>query len=132
MSEPVVIGTKTVQGVVVRDDPAREPCYEIVHLHHEVPDQGGTSPESLRERMHREANNELQSLEVAAICVADFPDAPWELRLELARQCWDESRHTAMCDRRLKAIGGRRGQYPIANLDWSIVAMIDSLAGRMA
>jgi uncharacterized ferritin-like protein (DUF455 family) len=132
MTEPVAIGTKVVQGVVVRDDPAREPCYEIVHLHHEVPDMGGTSVESRRERLHRETNNELQSLEVAAICVADFPDAPWELRLELARQCWDEARHTAMCDQRLKAIGGRRGQFPIANLDWSVVAMIDSLAGRMA
>src|SRR3954471_15835550 len=104
MTEAVAVGTKVVNGIVVRDDPARDACYQIVHLHHEVPDMGGTSVESRRERLHRETNNELQSLEVAAICVADFPDAPWELRLELARQCWDEVRHTAMCDRRLKAI----------------------------
>ena len=44
MTEGVAIGTKTVQGVVVRDDPAREPYFQIVHLHHEVPDHGRHEP----------------------------------------------------------------------------------------
>jgi uncharacterized ferritin-like protein (DUF455 family) len=130
---PSVTGdTKVVRGIELRRDPAREPCFEIVHLHEDVPDSGGVTPEAHRQRLHREYNQEVQTIEVAALCLADFPDAPWELRLELARQCWDEARHAALFHRRLTACGGRKGQYPIANLDWSVVAMIDSLAGRLA
>ena len=124
--------TKQVRGLDVRDDPAREPCFEIVHLHEDVPDIGGMGIEHRRQRLHREYNQEIQAIEVAAICVADFPDAPWELRLELARQCWDEARHAALLLRRLQANGGHKGQYPIANLNWSLVGMIDSLVGILA
>jgi uncharacterized ferritin-like protein (DUF455 family) len=124
--------TKVVRGITLRRDPAREPCFEIVHLHEDVPDSGGVTPEAHRQRLHREYNQEVQTIEVAASCLADFPDAPWELRLELARQCWDEARHAALFYQRLTACGGRKGQYPIANLDWSVVGMIDTLAGRLA
>jgi uncharacterized ferritin-like protein (DUF455 family) len=124
--------TKVVNGIVLRRDPAREPCFEIVHLHDDVPDMGGLSPEHRRQRVHREYNQEVQNLEVAALCLVDFPEAPWELRLELARQCWDEARHAALFYRRLKEMGGWKGMFAIANLDWSVVATLDSLAGRLA
>jgi uncharacterized ferritin-like protein (DUF455 family) len=124
--------TKVVRGLEVRQDPAREPCFEIVHLHHDVPDSGAVTEEGRRQRLHREVNQEIQTLEIAALCLTDYPEAPWELRLELARQCWDEARHTALVYRRLLAYGGWKGMYPIANLDWSVVGMIDSLAGRLA
>lgn len=121
-----------VRGVALRRDPARERCFEILHLHSELPKADGLDPESRRKKMHREYNQEVQTLEIAALCIADFPDAPWELRLELARQCWDEARHAALYYRRLQEMGGRKGQYAIANLDWSVVAMLDSLAARLA
>lgn len=124
--------TKVVRGIAVRRDPAREPCFTIVDLHQDVPDSGGLTEEARRQRLHREYNQEIQTIEIAALTLADFPDAPWELRLELARQCWDEVRHTALLYRRLLAYGGWKGMYPIANLDWSLVMMIDSLAGRLA
>jgi uncharacterized ferritin-like protein (DUF455 family) len=121
-----------VRGVALRRDPAREPCFEIVHLHSDVPNSDGLDPESRRKKMHREYNQEVQTLEIAALCLADFPEAPWGLRLELARQCWDEARHAALYHRRLREMGGHKGQYAIANLDWSVVAMLDSLAARLA
>lgn len=124
--------TMVVRGVTLRRDPAREPCYKIVHLHSEVPTTGGLGPESRRRRMHREINQEVQTLEIAALCLVDYPDAPWELRMELARQCWDEARHAALYYRRLKEMGGKKGDYAIANLDWSVVTMFDSLAARLA
>ena len=52
--------------------------------------------------------------------------------MELARQCWDEARHAALSYRHLKELGGWKGMYPIANLDWSVVAMLDSLPARLA
>lgn len=124
--------TKVVRGIEVRGDPAREPCFRIVHLHEDVPDLGGMGPVHRCQRLHREYNQEVQSLEIAAACLSDFPDAPWELRFELARQCWDEARHAALLYQRLTANGGSKGQYPIANLGWSVVTMLDSLAARLA
>src|SRR4051794_25655610 len=90
--------TKVVCGVTLRRDPAREPCYRILDLHRELEalhldlDAGS----SHRERVYRDFNAEIQTLEIAAQCLVDFPEAPWELRLELARQCWDEVRHAGL------------------------------------
>ncbi len=83
-------------------------------------------------RMHSEQNQEIQTLEIAALCLTEYPDADWELRMELARQCWDEARHACLYLRRLVELGGHKGQYAIANLDWSVVTMLDSLAARLA
>jgi uncharacterized ferritin-like protein (DUF455 family) len=124
--------TKIVHGIELRKDPAREACFKVVHLHHDVPDAPSTTPEGRLMRAHREYNQEVQSLEVAALCLVDFPDAPWQLRMELARQCWDEARHAAISHRYLTELGGWKGMYPIANLDWSVVAMLDSLPARLA
>jgi len=128
----VAVGTKVVRGIEVRNDPAREPCFTIVHLHHDVPDTGNETVEARRMRAHREYNQEVQTLEIAALCLVDFPDAPWGLRMELARQCWDEARHAELSYQHLKELGGWKGMYPIANLDWSVVAMLDSLPARLA
>jgi uncharacterized ferritin-like protein (DUF455 family) len=131
MFSRTTFGTKRVRGIDVLNDPAREPCFEIVHLHEDVPDDGGMGAEHRRQRLHREYNQEVQSMEVAAMCLTDFPDAPWNLRMELARQCWDEARHAILVYNRLVANGGYKGQFPIANLNWSVVNMIDTLVGRM-
>jgi uncharacterized ferritin-like protein (DUF455 family) len=77
-------------------------------------------------------SNEITSLDIAAQCLADYPDAPWELRLELARQCWDESRHVQVLHRRLLEMGGRKGEFPIAAFEWCVTCAIDDLAGRLA
>lgn len=131
-SREVFKATKVICGVQLRSDPAREPCFEIVHLHSDVPNSEGLGLEARRKRMHREFNQEVQTLEIAALCLADYPDMPWELRLELARQCWDEARHAALYQRRFEQLGVRKGDFAIANLDWSVVAMLDSLVARLA
>jgi uncharacterized ferritin-like protein (DUF455 family) len=129
---PAARDTKIVRGVELRSDPARESCFDIVHLHHDVPDAPSTTPEGRLMRAHREYNQEVQTLEIAALCLVDYPEAPWELRMELARQCWDEARHAALSFRYVREMGGWKGMYPIANLDWSVVAMLDSLPARLA
>lgn len=124
--------TKTVRGVLLRRDPAREPCFKLVHLHADMENYGGMSDTSRRQRLHQHMHNEMQSLEIAAQCIVDFPDAPWELRMELARQCWDETRHTQMLYRRLRALGGDKGEFPVMNYEWGITCMMDSLVARLA
>lgn len=119
-------------GMTFRRDPAREACFTVVHLPTDMHEYADMSLVSRRERLHRHMNNEIGSLEIAALCLVDFPEAPWELRMQLARQCWDEMRHVELLHRRLQELGGYQGEFPIANLEWTITCMLDSLPARLA
>jgi len=123
--------TKVVRGVRLRKDPAREPCFKVVDTDAEMVAWPDLSMQSRRERLHRHMNNELNSLDIAAQCLADFPEADWDLRMQLARQCWDESRHVMGLYRRLTEIGGHKGEFPVSNFEWSVSCYLDSLIGRL-
>jgi hypothetical protein len=125
-------GFVVLRGVRLRRDPAREACFTVVHSDAEMQDWPDMSPLARRERLHRHMNNEVGGLEIAAQMLVDFPEAPWELRLQLARQCWDETRHVQLLRRRLEALGGRKGEFPISNFEWTVTSSLDSIAGRLA
>jgi len=133
--------TIVVRGVTVRKGPAREPCFKVVlentelsfKADEETYDEGKDMSDVMRRnRIHTHMHNEMQSIEIAAQCLADFPDESWELRLELARQCWDESRHAELLLRRLNELGGHKGEFPVMHFEWNITCMLDSLAARLA
>jgi uncharacterized ferritin-like protein (DUF455 family) len=127
------IGTITVRGgVVLRASPAREPCFHVVEDQAQMAKFPEGSLEHRREMLHGDVNEEVQSLEIAAQSLVDFPDAPWDIRLHLARQCWDEVRHARAFLHRLVELGGHKGEFPVINQEWGVVCMFDSLAGRLA
>lgn len=113
-------------------DPAREPCFEVVHTDAEMHEWPGFDDVARRERLHRHMNNECVAMEIAAQAVADFPDTPWDLRMSIARQAADESRHVMVLYRRLRELGGRKGEFPVSNFEWSVTGMIGNLPGRLA
>ncbi len=121
-----------IGDLTLRADPAREACFTIARHDTEMHAYAPGTPIALREMVHRHMTNEITSLDIAASCLAEFPDAPWELRLELARQCWDESRHVQALHRRLLEMGGRKGEFPITTFEWNITCAIDNLPGRLA
>src|SRR5256885_12640108 len=124
--------TKQIKGMTLRRDPAREDCFQVVHSDAEMQEWPGMTEISQRQRIHRHMNNETGAIEIAAQCLVDFPEAPWELRMHLARQCWDESRHVAALYQRLREIGGRKGEFPISCFEWCVTCSLDSLAARLA
>jgi len=132
--------TIVIRGVRVRKGPAREACFTVVDEASQLSltsdpayDQGKDMTARMRRnRLHGHMHNEMQSIEIAAQCLVDFPDAAWELRMELARQCWDESRHAALLYRRLKELGGRKGEFPVMHFEWNMTCMQDSLPARLA
>jgi uncharacterized ferritin-like protein (DUF455 family) len=66
----------------------------------------------LKTRLHGIFVGELQALEGAGRSLWDFPDAPWEFKLNMARQCWDEARHVQVYEKLLVREGAAIGDYP--------------------
>lgn len=124
--------TKVVRGATVRADPAREPAFRVVHDSTDLADYADMSAIARRQRMHKHMHNEMQSIEMSAQSLAEFTDAPWDVRMSMARQCWDESRHTRLLYQRLQEIGGYKGEFPVMNHEWSITCMVNTLWGRIA
>jgi uncharacterized ferritin-like protein (DUF455 family) len=114
-------------------DPAREPCFVVARSESEMVEiEDFTSAASRRERLHRHMNNEIGSMEIAAQCLVDFPQAPWELQMQLARQTFDESRHVEGLYGRLRALGGYKGEFPVFNFEWRVTSVLDSIEARLA
>ncbi|PYQ51091.1 MAG: hypothetical protein DMF59_09000 [Acidobacteria bacterium] len=126
------IGFIDLDGHRLRADPARDACFRVVQRDVDMHEYEEGSDLAARETVHRHMSNEITSLDIAAQCLIEFPDAPWELRMELARQCWDESRHVMVLHRRLIEMGGQKGEFPIATFEWNITCALDSIAARLA
>jgi uncharacterized ferritin-like protein (DUF455 family) len=125
------IGWFKVGDVLLREEPARDACFKVTRNELEMEEHEADDAAARREMLHRHMTNEITSLDIAAACISDFPDAPWELRMELARQCWDETRHVRVLHRRLKELGGYKGEFPISAFEWCITSALDNLIGRL-
>jgi uncharacterized ferritin-like protein (DUF455 family) len=122
----------TADSPAFADDPARDERFEVRQRWRDMVNLPADHPDNAKEFLHRQLNEELNSLEIAARNLADFPDEDWELRMSVARQCADEARHAIAFRRLLEARGGRVGQYPVLNFQYRIMAAIPSLLGRLA
>jgi uncharacterized ferritin-like protein (DUF455 family) len=112
--------------------PAREERLVVKERWAEMTNLPEGHPDVTREFLHRQMNEEINGLEISARNLVDFPNADWELRMAMARQCWDEARHFQMFRRCLERRGGWFGEYPVLNFQFRIVTHIDSLVGRLA
>ncbi len=66
----------------------------------------------LRLQLHGIFVGELQALEAAGRTLWDFPDSPWEFQMNMARQCWDETRHVQTFEKLMDHVGGEIGEFP--------------------
>ena len=87
-----------------------------------------STPDSIRERVHGILVGEMQAMEGAGRTVYDFPDAPWEFTLDMARQVWDESRHVEIYLRLLEHLGGYPGEFPETTILWRCACAEDAAA----
>jgi uncharacterized ferritin-like protein (DUF455 family) len=84
--------------------------------------------EALRGRLHGIYTGELQAIEAAGRTLFDFPDAPWEFQLDMARQVWDESRHAEIFQRLVEYMGGHPGDYVETEILWRCTQAEDPAA----
>lgn len=85
----------------------------------------------LKGRLHGIATGEMQAMEAAGRTLFDFPDAPWEFQLDMARQVWDESRHAEIFSKLLEYVGSYLGEFPESEILWSCT-QVDDPACRVA
>ncbi len=75
------------------------------------------APEGARQLMHGIFVGEIQALEVAGRTCWDFPtgkgadEAPFELKLDMARQAWDEARHVEISIKLGDHMGSEIGEF---------------------
>ena len=74
--------------------------------------KGQRSEIQLRVQLHGIYVGELQALEAAGRTLWDFPDSPWEFKMNMARQCWDEARHVQTFEKLIDHVGGEIGEFP--------------------
>lgn len=76
------------------------------------------SPDKRAVAHHIMANHELQALEVMAMVVLAFPEAPGEFRQGLADIMQDEQRHTRLHVQRAAELGLSFGDLPVNGYIW--------------
>jgi uncharacterized ferritin-like protein (DUF455 family) len=67
---------------------------------------------------------EIPTIELCCSIICEFPEKPWELTVDLARQIADEVRHAQSCLDRLDALGGRVGQFSADVRIWRMTAPV--------
>jgi uncharacterized ferritin-like protein (DUF455 family) len=92
------------------------------------PFPGLVGGEAMRERVHGILVGELQAMEGAGRTVYDFPEAPWEFTMDMARQVWDESRHVEIYLGLLQHLDGYVGEFPETTILWRCACAEDAAA----
>lgn len=73
------------------------------------------APLFIKSQMHGILMGEMQALEAAGRSAWDFCDdekLPWKFQLDMARQCWDETRHVEIYSALLDHVDGEIGEFP--------------------
>jgi uncharacterized ferritin-like protein (DUF455 family) len=88
------------------------PAFGLVTLNEPIDPESPMIEQRLQMRLHGIFVGELQALEGAGRSLWDFPEAPWDFKMNMARQCWDEARHVQIFEKLLTRAGGDVGMYP--------------------
>jgi uncharacterized ferritin-like protein (DUF455 family) len=91
------------------------------------------APDAVRSLMHGIFVGEIQALEGAGRTCWDFPvgregDAvPFELKLDMARQCWDEARHVEISVKLSEHMGSEIGEFAEQTLLFEAACNADAI-----
>jgi hypothetical protein len=77
------------------------------------------SIEWFRHRFHQLLYGEVETTDRMGKMLAEYPELPWEMRMELAHQMWDEARHIEIVAKAVEEeLGGELGYGPWSLLWW--------------
>jgi uncharacterized ferritin-like protein (DUF455 family) len=109
------------------------PARNVVVLHPKLhpPKKGLSTRQGQLRLLHDLANIELQAMELGLRTLAEFPQAPFQFREELAQITKDEAKHFALCLDAMEALGGQWGDIPVHLSLWNATSKEDSLLDRI-
>ncbi len=77
------------------------------------------SMEDFRHKFHQLLYGEVETTDRMGKMIAEYPSLPWELRMELAHQMWDEARHIEIVAKAVEdELGAELGYGPWTLLWW--------------
>jgi hypothetical protein len=76
------------------------------------------SLEGFRHKFHQLLYGEVETTDRMGKMLAEFPDLPWAMRMELAHQMWDEARHIEVVAKACEELLGAELGYGPWSLDW--------------
>ena len=75
--------------------------------------------------LHFFANHELLALELMALALLKFPDAPAKFRRGLVQTLVDEQEHVRLYRGRMEQVGVEFGQIPVSDFFWTAIAPME-------
>lgn len=84
------------------------------------------NPSQVGVLLHFFANHELLALELMALALLKFPDAPQQFRLGIAHTMRDEQKHLRAYIERMRSLGIEFGDIPLNDFFWSQCASINT------
>jgi len=90
------------------------------------------STDARRSALHFFANHELLALEIMALVLLRFPEAPPALRRALAVTLQEEQHHLRLYVERIRALGGDFGEAPVNGFFWRCFRELSSLEAYFA
>lgn len=112
------------------DAPGRSGLLSLAHEHavRPFPTRRELKEEEGRARaLHAFANHELLALELMALTLLRFPDAPRGFRDDIVRTLVDEQRHLRMYCARLEQLGHPFGEEPVNGWFWHCLSDLDRI-----
>ena len=76
--------------------------------------------------LHFFANHELLALELMALALLKFPQAPEKFRRGLVQTLKDEQEHVRLYQRRMQAIGVQFGEIPVGDFFWKAIGPMET------
>lgn len=123
-------GLEDRPGFVVPDEPGRADEIALVHRGKDrfLP-KLNVEVSSDRERgqlLHMFANHELLAVELMALALLKFPDAPVAFRRDLVQTIKDEQKHVRLYLKRMNELGVNLGEVPMSASFWKQLRPIAS------
>lgn len=85
-----------------------------------------SDPKTRGEVLHFFANHELLAMELMALALLKFPDAPPSFRLGLARTIQEEQTHLRLYIDRMRELGVQFGDLPVSDYFWKSMSPMRS------
>jgi hypothetical protein len=77
------------------------------------------SVEGFRHKFHQLLYGEVETTDRMGKMLAEYPDLPWDMRMDLANQMWDEARHIEIVAKAVEEeLGGELGYGPWPFVWW--------------